>query len=102
MTTPGWTLPLTPRQLQFALLYAHGMGDRAIALEVHTTLANVTNTLHRVKVKYRNAGFQVHTKADVRERLIADGLLTVTPTGAKTRKTRRPRPGEPAWKSTYQ
>ena len=73
---PPFSLPLTRRELQFARLYADGYSHKAIALELHVTLANVEGAIHRAKVKYRNAGHDVHTKSDMRERLVADGLLS--------------------------
>ena len=68
-------LPLTKRELEIAQYYADGKGHKAIALITHTTLATIENTLYRVKTKYRNAGHDVHTKADVRACLERDGVL---------------------------
>ena len=72
---PSWALPLSPRELEFARLYAEGCTLKSIALAAKVTLANVSNSIYHVKVKYRNAGHDVHTKADVRQRLLADGQL---------------------------
>ena len=51
---PEWRLPLTPRELEFCLLYAAGHSLKSIAITTVTTLSNVERTLHRAKVKYRN------------------------------------------------
>ena len=71
----SWVLPLTPRELEFSILYAQGRTLKYIALATHATLGNVGHMLHRAKVKYRHAGYDVHTKADLQERLRIDGLL---------------------------
>jgi DNA-binding CsgD family transcriptional regulator len=70
-----WKLPLSPRETEYALLYAEGATLKSIALACRVSLANVSNTIYRAKVKYRNAGYDVHTKSDVRERLVKDGQL---------------------------
>jgi hypothetical protein len=75
--------PLTRRELQFACLYADGYSHKAIARELHVTLANVEGTIHRAKVQYRNAGHDVHTKSDTRQRLVAGDLLPAVQGGYK-------------------
>ena len=74
-TRPRFSLPLTRRELQFARFYANGHSYKTIALELHVTLANVEGTIHRAKVKYRNAGHDLHTKSDMHRLLVAEGLL---------------------------
>jgi len=68
-------LPLTPRELEIARYYAGGKNHKAIAGITHITLSTVENTLWRVKTKYRAAGYEVHTGADVRGCLERDGIL---------------------------
>lgn len=67
---------MSARELEVARLYGSGLSTKEIALELHITLANVKHTIYMAKIKFRNAGNDVHTKADVYACLAANDLLT--------------------------
>ena len=87
-------LPLSRRELQFALLYAQGHTLKSVASHTHVTLANVSSAIQHAKTKYQNAGHNVHTRAEVRARLIIDGLLPEPEPEPKPAPAPEPEPTE--------
>jgi DNA-binding CsgD family transcriptional regulator len=69
------SVPLSPREAQVCVVYADGFTANEIARVLGISVENVEQRIRHAKVKYRIAGRTVHTKMELRQRLIEDGLL---------------------------
>lgn len=80
---------LTPREQQVLSLYAAGASAQSVAFLTKLSKSTVDNHVSRIRTKYASVGRTAHTKVDLHQRAVEDGLLDGTAAAA-------PRPGTPS------
>ncbi len=67
---------LSSREREALALYAAGAKTAYVATQMQVTSATVIDYIRRVRAKYERAGRPAHTKVDLYQRALEDGILT--------------------------
>jgi two-component system, NarL family, uhpT operon response regulator UhpA len=67
---------LSPQELRALILYASGLPMKSVARRLGVSVHTAKGYIDRVREKYAQAGRAAHTKLELHQRAVEDGLLT--------------------------